>query len=56
MAMANKIADFYDAFRQTFTGGRVLMTAAVDALLADVIAPRSAARPGDAIESSSGEH
>jgi hypothetical protein len=36
MAMANKIADFYDAFRQTFTGGRVLMTAAVDALLADV--------------------
>jgi hypothetical protein len=34
--MANKIALLNDALRQTFTGGKVVMTPAVDALPVDV--------------------
>jgi hypothetical protein len=34
--MTNKIALLNDALRQTFTGGKVVMTAAVDALPVDV--------------------
>src|SRR6202521_5118973 len=34
--MKNKIADLNDAFRRTFTGGRVVMTAAVNELPLDV--------------------
>ena len=34
--MTNKIALLNDALRQTFSGGKVMMTAAVDALPADV--------------------
>jgi len=36
--MTNKIADLNDALRRTFTGGRVVMTAGVAALPADVTA------------------
>jgi hypothetical protein len=36
MALANKIALLNDALRKTFTGGKVMMTAAVDALPVDV--------------------